>query len=171
MQKYLKESARKALGDNPFTVKEEYLAQSPFRCKESFFKEVQENPTRLVTYASAAGQDSFASISRQRSHEFQRLRLMQLQDLAEKPENPLLLRYFEMLLAYHFGTLLEHNAFQRMINRTELKTAKSLNDGNAAEADIRDFLLISLLFGDKDYLYTKEDAENYLALCRRIRHN
>lgn len=169
MQKNLKECAAKALGENPFSVKKAYIAQSNFRCKEDFFKEVQQKPFRLVAYASCCGQNRVEKISRQRYAEFQRLRLIQLQKLAENSQNASLLKYCQMLLAYHFGTSLENAAFMRMINRAELKTAKSLNEDNATESDIRNFLLISLLFGDKNFKYDKEEEANYLALCDKIK--
>lgn len=167
MQKYLKESACKALGKNPLTVKETYFAQSNFRIKEAFFNEVQ-TPNRLLAYTCANREDPLARISRQRFREFSRLRVLQLQELMEKSKNQRFLRYGEMLLAYQFGSFLEHDAFLRMINRMEVKVAKSLNEENTIESDIRDFLLISLLFGDKHFLYGKEEAENYLALCDKI---
>ena len=167
MQKYLKESACKALGTNPLTVKEAYFAQTTFRCKEAFFEEVQ-TPNRLLAYTCANREDPLARISRQRFREFSRLRVLQLQDMMERSKNRSILRYGEMLLAYQFGSFLEHEAFMRLINRTEVKVAKSLNMESSTESDIRDFLLISVLFADKHFLYGKEEAWNYLALCDKI---
>ena len=73
-----------------------------------------------------------------------------------------------MILAFHTASYLEGEKFRALINKTEKKLIKELDEETTSSQDIRNFIMVSVLFGDRNFLYDQELAEEYINLCKKI---
>ncbi len=162
-----KRKAYDALGtENFFSASSSatFLEQSTYGKRKQWLAEIQSGKGKY--YATSLEND----VSHYRRNNFRLLSKIQVEEMIPAIVNNKIRRYATLLFWLHDEELCiaKRDSMLNVANRLE---DEIINDENtlADSDDIRRFLTVGILYGDKNHLYTMETIENFDRVCQAVK--
>ena len=143
-----------------------YLKISNYKTKQTWVVDIQK-PEKICHYVTSLEND----VSRLRRKSFRLLSRLQVEELLPQVQNKKIGDYAKIQLALHDGSCIsERCKLEQRANRLETEIIRLcvLPETCPDKADLRRFLTISVLYGDKHYLYDTQTKEAFRHLCEIV---
>ncbi len=160
-----KRRACEALGNqNIFTATavRTFLETSSYTSKSKWVGIIQKTG-KVAYYATTLEND----ISRQQRAAYHLLSQIQVREIVPEIASKTIRTYSKIQLLLHDGSIIsERWKMEQRANELESQIIKSYKE--SSKDDLRCFLLTSVLFGDKHYLFDQETNLSFAELCRYV---
>ena len=143
-----------------------FLQTSNYKTKQDWVAEIQKRG-RTCYYVTCLEND----VSRLRRKSFRLLSKLQVEELLPQVQNKKIGDYAKIQLALHDGSCIsERCKLEQRANRLETEIIRLcvLPETCPDKADLRRFLTVSVLYGDKHYLYDAQTKEAFKLLCKIV---
>lgn len=144
-------------------AKVNYLQKSSYRLKKTWLEGI-EKANELSRYFNPQGH-----LSPIQHLNYTMLCMCELEECSAHVENEEIKEYFRLLNCWFSNNVSGKNAkILELLNKREVRLMKSLTPEIASKEDIRNFLKMSMLLGDKSYIYDLETKDGLSRLCEYI---
>lgn len=145
------------------SAKGKFIEKSTNRKKLCLLKNF-EDFNGLMRIVAPTGNFHLQSLPREA---FKFLTITELQECITRAEDPDVLRYFNMILSWKLGspTAGSEESLIKMINKLEEKLFEAYAFIDAPKQEIRDFLVIALLFGNNKSICSQQIKDAIHEVC------
>ncbi len=144
-----------------------FLQTSDYKTKEDWVANIQKRG-RTCHYVTSLEND----ISKRRRQSFRLLSKLQVQEILPLVKNKKISTYAKIQLVLHDGSVItERGKLEHRVNQLETEIIRLCASPESCpdKADLRWFLTVSVLYGDKHYLYDAQTKEAFKLLCDIVR--
>ena len=143
-----------------------FLQTSNYKTKQDWVAEIQKRG-RTCYYVTCLEND----VSRLRRKSFRLLSKLQVEELLPQVQNRKISAYAKIQLELHDGSMVsERRKLALRANQLESEIIRLCASPETCpdKADLRRFLTVSVLYGDKHYLYDAQTKEAFKLLCKIV---
>ena len=144
-----------------------FLQTSNYKTKQDWVAEIQKRG-RTCYYVTCLEND----VSRLRRKSFRLLSRLQVTEIIPQVQNRKISAYAKIQLVLHDGSMVsERRKLALRANQLESEIIRLCASPETCpdKADLRRFLTVSVLYGDKHYLYDPQTREAFVCLCDKAR--
>ena len=139
-----------------------FLEQSTYGKRNEWLAEIQAGQAKF--YATSLEND----VTRLRRQNFRLLSKLQVEEIMPNISNGKIKKYVRILLCLHDTKFIikQRECLCQMANRLE---DNIINDDTISDYDdLRRFLMVAVLYGDKNHFYDRKTLENFDHICKKI---
>ena len=140
-----------------------FLKQSTYGKKKEWLAEIQAGQAKY--YATSLEND----VTRHRRQNFRLLSKIQVEEIMPNINNSKIKKYVKILLCLHDekAMIKQREDLCQMANRLEDEIIN--NENSLADSDdIRRFLIVAVLYSDKNHFYNLTTLENFDRICKTV---
>lgn len=144
-----------------------FLKSSNYKTKQTWVTEIQK-PGKTCFYVTSLEND----VSKRRRQSFRLLSRLQVTEIIPQVQNRKISAYAKIQLVLHDGSMVsERKKLALRANQLESEIIRLCASPETCpdKADLRRFLTVSVLYGDKHYLYDPQTREAFVCLCNKAR--